>query len=309
MPSSPQSTVRSPRQRQTFRVADFERRTADFDAKGLSLILLAFFLPLAIYLSVLGLLNRRRHPLLVSGMWDGIGLLFGVSGFLFFVGPAIFSSISERWRLTWLLGKGDMPLAGPDGAWQFWVFLSIVYFVLVVAGSAFYLWRQRHLTAVYNAEAAQIDRALTQICDELGLNPVRSGGLFLFGMSLDLSGERRGATIQAPHYLPTGVRVSAGQLETSPVSAAKEVADVTVLEQTAILELDSFPLMRHVTLRWDPADCPLRQVIEAELARRLAQMPSGHSMLGGWLLTLGGLLLAFVMAGAFLVFLINIVNR
>jgi hypothetical protein len=271
------------------------------------LILLAFFLPLAIYLSVLGLLNRRRHPLLLSGVWDGIGLLFGVSGFLFFVGPAIFSSISERWRLTWLLGKGDMPLAGPDGVWQFWVFLSIVYFVLVVAGSAFYLWRQRHLTAVYNADVAQIDRALTQICEELGLNPVRSGGLFLFGMSLGLSGERRGgSTIQAPHYLPTGVRVSAGQLETSSVSAAKEVADVTVLEQTAILELDSFPLMRHVTLRWDPADCPLRQVVEAELARRLAQMPSEDNMLGGWLLVLAGLLLTFVMAGSFLLILINL---
>jgi hypothetical protein len=288
--------------------ADEELRTADFDAKGLSLILLAFFLPLAIYLTVLGLLNRRRHPLLVSGVWDGIGLLFGVSGFLFFAGPAVFSSLSERWRLKWLLGKGDAPLAGPDGAWQFWVFLSIVYFVLVVAGAAFYLWRQRHLTSIYNADLRQIDQALTQICDELGLNPVRSGGMLLFGLSLGLPGERRGGeTLQAPHYLPTGLRASRGHLETEAASPVKGPADTTVLEQTAILELDSFPLMRHVTLRWDPADGPLRQVVETELARRLAQLPSGESMLGGCLLTLGCLLLAFVMAGVFLIFLINLI--
>jgi hypothetical protein len=274
------------------------------------LILLVFFLPLAIYLTVLGLLNRRRHPLVVSGVWDGIGLLFGVSGFLFFAGPAVFSSLSERWRLKWLLGKGDAPLAGPDGAWQFWIFLSIVYFVLVVAGAVFYLWRQRHLTSIYNTDTTQIDRVLTQICDELGLHPVRSGNMLLFGLSLGLSGERHGGEkIQAPHYLPVGVRASGGHRETAPAAPSKGMSDLTVLEQTAILELDSFALMRHVTLRWDPADCPLRQVVEAELARRLTRTPSGDSMLGAWLLTLGGLMLAFVMAGAFLVFLINIVNR
>ena len=93
------------------------------------MIFLAFFFPLAIYLLVLGVINRRRRPLLVSGVWDGVGLLFGVSGFLLFAGPAIFSSLSERWRMTWLLGK-DAPIAAADRAWQFWIFLAIVYFVL-----------------------------------------------------------------------------------------------------------------------------------------------------------------------------------
>jgi hypothetical protein len=272
------------------------------------MILLAFFLPLAIYLLILGLLNRRRYPLLVSGIWDGIGLVFGASGFLFFAGPAVFSSLSERWRLYWLLGKGDVPVAGADGAWQFWTFLSILYFVLVVAGVAFYFRRQRQLTAIYNADATQVEHALAQICERLGLNPVRSGGLFLFGLSLGLSAGRRGASvekIQAPHYLPGGIRAGQGQLEIMPASAAKSLPDAAVLEQTAILELDSFPLMRHVTLRWDPTDSPLRQVVETELAGRLAQTPSTESPLGSWLLTLGCLLLAFEMAGAFLVVLIR----
>src|SRR5262249_30036824 len=154
------------------------------------------------------------YPLLVSGVWDGIGLVFGASGFLFFAGPAIFSSLSERWRLYWLLGKGDAPIAGADGASQFWTFLSILYFVLVVASVAFYFWRQRQLAAIYNADVTQVEHALAQICERRGLNPVRSGGLFLFGLSLGLSAGRRGANvekIQTPHYLPGGVRGGQGQ--------------------------------------------------------------------------------------------------
>ncbi len=278
------------------------------------MILLAFFFPLAIYLLILGVLNRRRRPLLVSGVWDGIGLLFGASGFLLFAGPAIFSSLSERWRAYWLLGHGGASMAGPDGAWQFWVFLSVLYFLLVVGGAAFLLWRQRTLTAIYNVEAAQVERALTQICAKLGLNPVQSGGLFLFGLSLGPSSERRGANgerIQVPHHLPAAVRaVGREHPETMLQPSGEErTSHGAVLEPTAILELDHFPLMRHVTLRWDPADCPLRPVVEAELSQCLAEMPVGESLLGGWLLGLGCLLLAFEFLGACVVILLHAVLR
>lgn len=272
------------------------------EAKGPRLILLAFFFPLAIYLLVLGLLNRQRHPLLVSGVWDGIGLIFGVSGCLLFAGPAVFSALSERWRMFWLLGKRDVPLTGPDGAGQFWIFLSILYFALIVGGAAFYFLRQRHLTAIYNSDAGQVEHALSDVCEQLGVHPVRSGGLFLFGLSLGLTSERRGSNgerIQAPHYLPAAVRV-AGSIpqETVSPSAGGAATDRTILEQTAILEVDSFPLLRHVTLRWDPVDSPLRQVVETELRRRLSETFAGDNPLGGWLLTLGSILLAFELAGA-----------
>jgi hypothetical protein len=271
-------------------------------AKDLSLILLAFFFPLAVYLLVLGFLNRRRYPLLVSGIWDGIGLVFAASGFLFFAGPSVFSSLRERWRLYWLLGKADVPIAGPDGLWQFWIFLSILYYVLIVAGVAFYFWRQRQLTAIYNADATQVEHALTQICAHLGLNPIRSGSLFLFGLSLGLPAGRRGDSvekIQPPPYLESEQR------ESLDVSAVKGLPETTLLKQTAILELDDFPLMRHVTLRWNPADSPLRPLVESALADRLAQSPSAESPLSGWLLTIGCLLLTGEMAGAFLVILIR----
>jgi hypothetical protein len=273
------------------------------------LILLVFFFPLAIYLLVLGLLNRRRHPLVVSGVWDGMGLVFGVSGFLLFAGPAVFSALGERWRFFWLLGRTDAAFAGLNGASPFWIFLSLLYFVLVVGGTTYYFWHQRHLTAIYNAEAAQVERAVTEICERLGLNPVRSGGLFLFGLSLSPMAQRRGAAgerLQAPHYLPTAVRVSP---PAASARAGEPATDTIVLEQSAILEVDSFPLMRHVTLRWDPVDSPLRQVMETELHRRLVEMPSEDNFLSGWLLTLGSLLMAFELAGTFVVIFLHLFAR
>ena len=153
---------------------------------------------------------------------------------------------------------------------------------------------------------------MMRACEALGLNPVRSGSLFLFGLSLGLSAERRGANgerIQSSQYLPSAVRVTGHEsLETLPQATFGSIApDSTILEQTAVLELDSFPLMRHVTLRWDPMDSPLRPVIETELSQRLAEAPSHENMLGGWLVTLGCLMLAFEILGAFAVVLLTLI--
>jgi hypothetical protein len=260
------------------------------------LIILAFFLPLAIYCLVLGLINRRRHPLVISGVWDGIGLVFGASGFLLFAGPAVLSAVSERWRWFWLFGKGNAALPGPDGAWPFWIFLSILYFVLIVGGAAFYFRRQRCLTAVYNADVVQVEQALAEVCDRLGLHPARSGGLFVFGPSLggEPSEDRKGAE-QALSY----DRGSSGEMTLA----------ATIREQSAILEVDSFPLMRHVTLRWDPVESPFRRILETELSRCLEEMPSEDNLLGSWLLMLGLLLLVFELAGAFVLILLHLTVR
>jgi hypothetical protein len=257
------------------------------------LILLSFFFPLAIYLLILGFINRRRHPLLVSGIWDGIGLIFGVSGFLLFAGPAILSALSERWRLFWLLGKGEVPIAAGEGASQLWIFLSVLYFVLIVGGAAFYFWRQRQLTAIYNANTDQVEKSLTDIFEQLGINPVRSGSMFLFGLSPGILAESRGAD---------GESVMSGK-ETSVVTADNG------LDEPAILEVDSFPLMRHVTLRWDPLDSPLRKTLEDKLSRHLSETYSEESLLGGWLLTIGFILLSFDLAGAFFLILLHMFTR
>jgi hypothetical protein len=265
--------------------------------KGRSLILLAFVLPLALYLLALGHLNRRRRPLLVSGTWDLIGLLAALSGFLLFGGPAVLSGLHERWRLFWLFGQADY---GGDTGWFLWVILFGLYFVAVVGGAGYLFRQRRHLTCVYNVEPAVLELVLNEVCEQFGLEPVRSGNLLLFGLSLDIPAARAPSPegIQAPHHLP--VPASSERLTTSPRPPAPGAAVPTdeLLGQGAILEIDAFRLLRHVTLRWDPADSPLRPEIEAELARRLAHAPAPAHETGAWMTLVGLTLLAGSLLGA-----------
>jgi hypothetical protein len=252
------------------------------------LILVACFLPLALYLTLLGLLNRRRHPVMVSGVWDFVGILFAASGFLLFGGPAVLSGLHERWRYFWLFGEGA-PRAGGPGGWQFWVFLSALYFAVVVAGCAAVFVRQRRLTSIYNVESAVVERSLAEACAQLGLDPLRSGNLYLFGLAPAAPPGRPAAHpqgIQAPHSLPGSG--PGGHPAPAPV---REPPAEAFLGQTAILELESFPLMRHVTLRWDPGDAPLRREVERALARRFARTAAPGHETGAWLLLLGLFLL------------------
>jgi hypothetical protein len=241
------------------------------------LILLAFLLPLGIYLVILGAVNRRRHPLVVSGIWDFIGLLFAASGFLLFGGPAILSGLNENWRMLWLTGRAP----GANGGLSLWAVLSALYFALVVGGATWLLRRRRHLTAIYNVEPAIVEKALLEACDRLGLCPDRSGKMFLFGLGAARNPEPSSGLkdgIQPPHYLPS-------------ISRAEAVEMQTLRSVAAILELDSFAMMNHVTLRWDPADPPLRPQIEGLLAQRLSEIPGPDSELGGWLVLIGSTLI------------------
>jgi hypothetical protein len=267
------------------------------------LILLVFFLPLAIYLIVVGLVNRRPRPLLVSGTWDAVGLLFAASGFLVLGGPALLSGLYERWRTFWLLGHGGGNALRLTEAWSLWLLLSAVYFAAVVGGSAWLLWRARRLTSVYNVAPGVVEELLAEVCLSFGLDPVRSGNLFVFGMTLPVPARGVGRApegIQAPHYLPVS-RAEADPLEEGvtarPSGAELGLAD-DLLGQTVVLEVETFALMRHVSLRWDPARSALRREVEAELARRLGRTPAPPNEAGAWMLMLGLFLLLAVLLGA-----------
>ena len=81
------------------------------------------------------------------------------------------------------------------------------------------------------------------------------------------------------------------------------------LGQTAVLELDSFPVLHHVTLRWDPADSLLRREVEGELAHHLKETAAPETDLGAWLTLLGLFLLALTFLGAFLLLLLHFLAR
>lgn len=250
------------------------------------MIFVFFVLPLALYLLVLGWVNRQHRPVLVSGTWDFIGILFAGSGFLLLGGPAILSSLNERWRLFWLLGDRSPLPDGLDGIRQVWVFLALGYFAVVVLGCAWVFNRRRGVTCIYNVEPATVETALTEVCEKLGLDPIRSGNLFVFGLALDTPGSRSLRALgglQRPHPETGPGRL----LVERPVPSRVE----ELVGQNAILELEPFSALKHVTIRWDPPDSPLRPVLEAQIDARLGVLGSPYHETGTWLSLIGSLLL------------------
>ncbi len=253
------------------------------------MILLAFLLPLAMYLLILGSINRRRHPLLVSGPWDFVGVLFAASGFLLFGGPGALSVLNDRWRESLVFGQNPSSSSATESLWHWWLLLMLAYFVIVVGGSALLLWRSRHQTSLYNVDPETVETLLNRIFERLEVRPLHSGDLYYFGTTKSGSLSNQAA-------------------ETAGGCASLKVQTLPVA-QNVILEVETFRRMWHVTLRWEPAHSPVRQEIERELERELAETPVPAQLLGGWLtvLAIGLFLLAFLIGFAVVIY--RIVNR
>jgi hypothetical protein len=269
-------------------------------------IFVVFLVPLALYLLLLGHFNRQPRPVFLSGTLDFIGILFAASGFLLFGGPAILTSLNESCRRFWLLGENTISRDSFLAQWQFWVFLSLLYFAVVVVGCSFVFRRQRHLTSIYNVEPALVESTLEEICEQYGLAPIRSGNVFVFGPGLEqLPDAPSPEGIQAPHSLPTLVQKTAPSRRLDiPASLSEEFVG-----QSAVLEVETFQALRHVTLRWDPADSPLRGVLERELERRLGLAGAPYHETGLWLTLAGYGLLCLALFTAVLLVLRTLLVR
>jgi hypothetical protein len=236
------------------------------------LILVVFFFPLGLYLLVLGFILRRSCPLVVSGAWEVIGLLVAVSGFLLGGGPSILSSLNERWRMFWLLAEPGGPVASLGTAGAVWLGLALAYQVAVVGLATWLFLSHRPLTGVYNAGPHQVVRALLQVCDELNLQPVRSGDCFIFGVPVVAS--TRSDALPPP----------------AAVTPSIAPAPSSGVAPPALLQIESFALLRHVTLRWSPARSWVRPLVEARLRKELARESTPEHDTGYWLLLLGSFL-------------------
>jgi len=222
-------------------------------------LFLAFIFPIGIYCLILGALNRRDRPVLVSGPWDFAGVLFAASGVLLVVVPfGMLPSLHEHWQFYRLMGH---PGTGEERGGVTYILslgLWFLYYAGVILSAVWMLNRRRAITAVYNVDSSVLEVGLSRVLERLGLPWRRSGNYFLL----------------------------------SP-AASNGLA----------LELESFPPLRHATLRWHGADAPSRQAIEKELEMVLAGMSASENSVAGWFFSLGASVMLVTLAGvAFLVF-------
>jgi hypothetical protein len=263
--------------------------------EGASLILfLAFLFPVAIYFLILGAINRRDRPLMVSGAWDFVGILFAASGFLLFVGPGVLGALYERWRYFLLFGQGGT-VALSNAGYYFWVSVWGLYYVLVVGGAAFMLWRRRKTTAIYNVDVPTLQTALTEVLERLGLSWTRAGKQLFIRPG---DGPRDGVALMqegVPVTTRAQALIGAEARERDRAAAASEIRPFAPLLSgarcLALLELETFGPMCHATLRWPQVDPLLRQEIEAELDKALGGTITRSNGSGGWFLCVGGLML------------------
>ncbi|MBI1917544.1 MAG: hypothetical protein HYS12_22835 [Planctomycetes bacterium] len=249
------------------------------------MLLLAFLLPLAVYLVVLAHINRRPRAVLVSGPWDFAGLLFAASGFLLLGGPALLSSLSlnETWRRFWLFAKDEPGITQDDLLLTVRIVLFALYFVLVVGGAAFLLWRRRRMTAIYNVDPAVVETVLGQVLERWQLPFVQTGNVLTF--------EPEASAVPAP---APGAPVPARPEGTPALTAAPPG---NLIERTTTLAVDVAPAMCHVTLTWDPADSLLRREVEGQLGRALADTPAPPSAVGEWMLLVAYSLFFLILLG------------
>jgi hypothetical protein len=255
---------------------------------GPALIFVAFLFPLTLYCLSLALINRRPGPTLVPGSWDFVGVVFAASGFLLLGGPSILTGFNERWRLFWLLGRFHALRELSEQSWYFWLLVSLLYYFVVVAGVAWLLQRRRALTAVYNVEPEVLEGTLTRVLERLGYSWAQAGRRFFLRLpdqapALPASPKPAVAEAVQTSLPPAAAGVAAKGL---PPHGAMTAAEIALSDDASVVELEPFPLMRHVTLNWEVEDPAARQQVEAELGRALAEVRTPENPAGGWFLSL-----------------------
>jgi hypothetical protein len=223
--------------------------------------LLAFLVPIGFYCLIIGSINRRPRPLMVSGVWDAVGLLFAVSGFFLATMPMLMSVFYMR--------AYD---AAPDeilGLWMSQWAMWLVYFLFLISGAALMILWRWHKTMIYNVDAELFPKVLDQALARAGV-----------GSAAD-----HGRLVLTP--LPRTENVESTAVTAAPPTPAPPVAAPT---RCAELQVDSFASLCHVTLHWDNYAPEVRQQIERELDKCLEGAAPLENPSTGWFLNISGMI-------------------
>jgi LPXTG-motif cell wall-anchored protein len=243
---------------------------------------LAFPFPVAIYFLILANLNRRSHPVMVPGPWDFSEVLLACSGILIFGGPVVITGFNERWRQWWLYANKRQLATATGDFWTFWLSVLGLYFLVLLAAAIYLLWRRRLATAIYNIELPTLQDYISLTLDRLGLDWQQIDQRYFISGGNEVKEIGKMAEV--------GIQVS-------PTPRLAESGP------KLMLELDAFPSLRHVTLYWS-SDHELRDDIEAELARALAEVHCERNRIAKWMIGVTIALFGVMVATVGLIFLL-----
>jgi hypothetical protein len=284
----------------------------------LLLLLFALFIfPVAVYCTILGMINRRTRPLLVSGTWDFFGILLATSLFLLFLGPVLVLSGAFRENLNDLpfhRGFGTLAEAITNLLVEWWL-AWLMYYVLVLGGAAYLLWVRRNTTVIYNVEQRTVETALARLVERLGLNASRLGNRVFLGVHaapVPLTAPAKSSShVTAnpspltPTPLPGGERVRGeGEARLSgPLGDQAGLAGANdsvgwpagLVDEQVTIDVEPFELLSNVTLHWRSASPTARATLVRELRQELADMHTTDNIAGTWLLGIATLLFLVIL--------------
>jgi hypothetical protein len=162
-----------------------------------------------------------------------------------------------------------------------------VYYVLVVGGAVLLLWVRRGKTILYNVDPGEFERALAQLMDRLGLEWNRLGNRVFVGAG-------RPATVATPER---------DVFSTEPLVVAQAGPGGTPPRPAgdAAFDIEPFAALCHVTLHWHRHSGLVREELEAEIGRAVAEMAAPDNPAASWLMGAAGFLLALIFLGIFVI--------
>lgn len=196
---------------------------------------------------------------MLRGQWDFAWTLLGLSGFLLLGGVLLLSAIDSAWRSFFAAGKFN-PIAWDNDS-SSWLFFSTGYVIFLVGMVLVLLRSRRHTTVIYHLSQQKFDHIFQSILQARGFSTTVG---------------------------PTGYRIA------TPVGGEPSSS----VSQTMFdLEVDFFPAMNHLTLRWKGVAPLEREGLEKELVREFARARHSEEGRGSWFTTAASFL--------FIILLIN----
>lgn len=130
-----------------------------------------------VYLAILARMNQRDRPVVLSGAWDFLGLLGGLSGFLM-MGMVVFVFIVQS-NARYIFRQDWEALRTAWTHEQLYWALSILGYLLIVVGlSTITLLNRGKTLSVYNVDRGAVEEAVEGALADAGFAAHRSGNVW-----------------------------------------------------------------------------------------------------------------------------------